>query len=268
MEISVFAKLNLCLAVTGKKNGMHSLDGIMTETFLSDRVFMEKTDSECSVEYTDGRAYANDTAYKAALTIKEKYHTGGIRVLIEKSIPEGAGLGGSSVDAAAVCRGMNEFYELNGIDNNVMAAIGSDVPYCYYGGNKRVSGFGEVITDVDLPKLYQVILIPKGRVNTGECYALYDKIGGKNPDVEKFLKEIKNGLPNCENALFDAASTLNGEIGEGFKLLEKAGFCAGMTGSGSAVFGLERDKEEFFRKLNILKKYASEEKFGIYAQKE
>lgn len=269
MEIRAFAKINLCLAVTGKKDGMHTLDGIVTETFLFDKVFMEKTDSECSVKYTDGRVYFGDTAYKAATIIKEKYHTGGVRVLIEKSIPEGAGLGGSSVDAAAVCRGMNELYGLNGIDNDVMASIGSDVPYCYYGGNKRVSGFGEKIIDVDLPKLFQVVLVPKGRVNTGECYALYDKIGGKNPDVEKFLEEIKSGrLPDCVNALSDAASKLNADIGEGLMLLKKAGFCSGMTGSGSAVFGLERDKKEFLRKLDKLKNYASEEKFGIYAQKE
>ena len=268
METYARAKINLCLAITGIKNGRHLIDSVFAETFLADRVVVEKSTNGISVVYTDGRKYENDTALKAALLLSGLYGIRGVSITVEKNIPEGAGLGGSSGDAGAVLRGMEKVFGLPETPTNLSLTIGSDVPYCRVGGNKRVSGLGETIKDVLLPKLYHVLVLPKSGVSTAECYALYDKIGGENADVDAFLREIRYGLPECKNALQKSAVKLNGAVGRGLELLKKAGFSAGMTGSGSAVFGLEKNFSEYSKKINLLREYAQDESFAVYTQKE
>ena len=268
MENYARAKINLCLAITGTKNGRHLIDSVFTETLVADIVVVEKNKSGIFIKYTDGRTYQNDTAFKAAKLISDFYGIDGVSVTIEKHIPEGAGLGGSSVDAGAVIRGMEKVFDLPTTPTSLSLQIGSDVPYCRVGGDKRVSGLGELIESVSLPKLYQVLLIPKGGVSTAECYALYDKIGGDDVNVDDFLEKIRYGLPECKNALTNAAVKLNGNIKRGLELMKKAGFVTGMTGSGCAVFGIEREFSEYCKKINLLKWYTQDEPFAVYTQKE
>ena len=95
------AKINLSLAVTGKApNGYHTIDTVILPITLSDTVCVALADT-VTVCYTDGRVYPDDVAYKTAKAICKRFGLSGVSVRIDKRIPEGAGLGGSSADAAA-----------------------------------------------------------------------------------------------------------------------------------------------------------------------
>src|SRR5262249_60460952 len=59
------------------------------------------------------------------------------RVHVDKHIPQGAGLGGGSADAAAVLRWAGCH------DVAIAASLGADVPFCVVGGRARVRGIGE-----------------------------------------------------------------------------------------------------------------------------
>lgn len=65
---------------------------------------------------------------------------------INKRIPLGAGMGGGSSDAAAVLRALNRLYG-DVLDREQLRClserIGSDVPFCVYGGTALASGRGE-----------------------------------------------------------------------------------------------------------------------------
>ena len=143
MRVEAEAKLNLCLAIKGTDGNRHIIDSIFVPAGIKDIIYVEKSE-KTSVSYTDGRKYERDTAAAVAEAVSRRYGTGGARILIEKRIPEGAGLGGSSADAGAVARALDALYRIGGIDPRLLVSIGSDVPYFYFGGAARVSGTGEV----------------------------------------------------------------------------------------------------------------------------
>jgi 4-diphosphocytidyl-2-C-methyl-D-erythritol kinase len=69
-----------------------------------------------------------------------------LRVVLEKHIPSGAGLGGGSSDAAAVLLAVNQMAELGwSLDQlaEVAGRVGSDVPFFIYGCPCDCSGRGE-----------------------------------------------------------------------------------------------------------------------------
>ena len=78
---------------------------------------------------------------------------GGLRIEICKAIPAQAGMAGGSSDAAAVLRALNRHYgrftetQLRAIG----LTVGSDVPYCLFGGAALAQGRGEILTR--LPEL-------------------------------------------------------------------------------------------------------------------
>lgn len=267
MRTLAYAKLNLCLAVTGVKGGRHLLDSVFVPAPIFDEIYAEKAD-ELVIEYTDGRVYERDTAVLAGRAVIDEYKAGGARIVIKKNVPEGAGLGGSSADAGAVARVLKELYSLPEIDENVLLSVGSDVPYFYRGGDARVSGTGEKVEKIELPPIYTVVVVPPGRVNTGECYRKYDEIGGESGDADAFIERLKKGEnPQPFNALARAAVMLNESTGEALKLVKRAGFAGGITGSGSAAFGMETDKAKFAFNLKKLIEYAPSS-FAVYYEKE
>lgn len=253
VKVRGVAKINLLLNIVGLSNKMHLIDGVFIPFNIYDNIDMScREDNEIFVKYTDKNLkFDNDTAFRAAKAIQMRYGTKGVNILINKKIPQKSGLGGSSADAAAVARGMQQLFCLEQIDAKLLLSIGSDVPYMYKGGTKRVSSLGECISEISLPTMYKIVLLPKLGVDTAECYHLYDEVGGENCDIEKFLRQPKQEA-KFTNALERAACLLNKDITAALELLKDAGFCYGMSGSGSACFGIEYDKSEFEKKKTKL----------------
>jgi len=82
-------------------------------------------------------------------------------VTLKKNIPMGAGLAGGSSNAAAAVRVFEKVFKLEIEDerrNFLLLQIGSDVPFCYYGGTSVVTGRGEQIMPimVPLPKIFSI----------------------------------------------------------------------------------------------------------------
>ncbi|MDR0855329.1 MAG: hypothetical protein LBN25_03055, partial [Christensenellaceae bacterium] len=188
MRITIRAnpKLNLDLAVYPKNNGEthHKIDSKLQEVEgeIYDGVTLELTDkiSETRVLYTDGRVYENDNALRAAQSVlKHSESRKGLDITIRKGIPEGVGLGGSSADAAAICKG---YALLTGKDfaNDFLFKLGADVPFQYFGGCAEVSGFGEIVKPVCSDGNNFVLLIYSGaKVATKEAFDLFDRRGAE-----------------------------------------------------------------------------------------
>ena len=82
------------------------------------------------------------------------------RVVIDKRIPPGGGLGGGSADAAAVLR-------WTGFDDLVAARrLGADIPFCMVGGRARVTGIGEVVEPLPRSIASSLSCPPVRRVDT------------------------------------------------------------------------------------------------------
>ncbi len=97
-------------------------------------------------------------------------------VHLVKHIPNGAGLGGGSADAAAVLRWA-------GIDDPAVAvALGADVPFCLVGGRARVAGIGEIVTPLAPVGLVVTLVVPPVHVSTPAVYRAWDDLGGRLAD--------------------------------------------------------------------------------------
>ena len=98
------AKLNLGLEVLGQReDGFHELATVFQEIDLVDRLTLER-DSQLSLEVRGLPAPPGEDnlVMKAARLLGAELGTrAGARILLEKRIPSGAGLGGGSSDAAA-----------------------------------------------------------------------------------------------------------------------------------------------------------------------
>lgn len=192
-----------------------------------------------------------------------------ITVELDKSVPIGAGLGGGSADAAAFLRILNDLAGKRALTQDHLAAmalrLGADVPFFLYGRPAWASGLGEKLApaQVDLSGFALVLAMPAISVSTAWAYAAWDDLSDDflpetcpNPHIfltdslENHIEKNLHGpgpdqvrglcLVNClERAVFPNYPALR-LLKERFLRQGAAG--ALMTGSGSAIFALFRDR--------------------------
>lgn len=254
MEIreKAYAKINLTLDITGVQKGFHMLDSLVCTVDIFDLVKIKKRkDGLVSIimkgQGTEFLPPENNNAYKAATAYTRAFGVGGADITVYKNIPVGAGLGGSSTDAAAVLRGMAKLYGKGSYgDLKALAdGLGSDTGYLVKGGFARLKGRGEIVENLDISGgLRFVLLVPDGGVSTAECYALSDGLPKENARSQAALNALLSGdgaaLGNAlGNALYGSAAALNADVAEAYsQLKEFAPLGVNMTGSGSGVYAL------------------------------
>ncbi len=252
-----YAKVNIFLKITGIKefNGKlyHTLNSrFMLVKKLYDTV--EFVPQKCETFTIEGmdipkeeniiyKAYKLLNEYTGDLDILEFFYNH--KVVVNKKIPMGAGLGGGSSNAATfikmvkkVCNLKISYEELAEISSK----IGADIPFFLYGySSANVSGFGEIIEEYKEKSLDLEIFTPKLLCNTAKVYAAFKdnfldetfKEAGKeylNRSSEEILKTAKK--PHDLNDLYRAALLVYPEL----KQYENFGF---FSGSGSSFFKIK-----------------------------
>jgi 4-diphosphocytidyl-2-C-methyl-D-erythritol kinase len=176
------AKINLTLEVLGKRNdGYHEIRSVIQTLSFCD-----------SLQITPGKEVEfkgniPDWSSERSLVIKAveslKKATGsvmGAKIKIKKRIPLISGLGGDSSDAAAILRGLNQFWELNMPPNKLrdMAQnLGSDVSFFLTGGTALMEGRGETITSLPpIPHHWIILIIPDVSRIPGKTKRLYSML--------------------------------------------------------------------------------------------
>lgn len=247
------AKVNLRLEVLGlREDGYHELRSWIYPVGLWDEILLERTPEGLQLRCDHPEVPGDDLCLKAArLFFEQTGAKGGVRVTLVKGIPVGAGLGGGSSDAAAVLKGLCALWEVHLPEDRLMALgleVGSDVPFFLRGRPALVAGRGELILR-ELPslRLPLVILFPGRGLPTAEVYRRFDlsltKPRGENMIIGDFPPRDWKAF--VRNDLEPVAKEMMPEIGEMEEALLRAGAeAAGMTGSGSAVFGIFRTEEE------------------------
>jgi len=217
-----------------------------------------ETISAPSIEYTGPALTAEPSqnlCFKAAQSFFSYFpQEWGVRIGLEKRIPYGAGLGGGSSDAASVLIGMAK---LAGIDpkNTLLpkAAIelGSDVPFFLTGTSAAIAqGRGEVLKPVvPLKNDALIVILWSGReISTKWAYQMVDQALTFDPEninlvVRKFQSYSESGKAGLmgndfEIPIFGAVPEL---ASARKRLLELGAAYAGLSGSGSAIFGVFSD---------------------------
>ncbi len=249
------AKLNISLEVFGKRpDGYHDIRSVMVPVSLYDEVAVEEAAEgiEVAVADPDVPADASNTCHKAARIFMETAGVPrGVRISLRKGIPTEAGLGGGSSDAAATLKGLMALTGVAPAGETLLsmaAAVGADVPFFVGGRPALVEGLGDRVTPLDWAVPFCALIVkPSFGLSTREGYARLRRSPGTPPrrgeipaprGWDDLVAMVGNDF---EPAWADARPEIGEIKGE---LLAAGAAAAGMTGSGSAVFGLYRDEDE------------------------
>ncbi len=244
LDVPAPAKLNLFLHVTGRRaDGYHLLQSVFMLIDWYDRLHFERrAGGSISREDIGGGAAlpADDLVVRAARALQQT--TGcdwGAHIVLDKQIPQEAGLGGGSSDAASCLLALNQLWGLDLPLESLLrigVELGADVPFFLGGDNAWVEGIGERLTPIALPAADFLVLKPPTGASTPKIFSSPElKRDSSCFTIDEFLAS------GCvyefgRNDLQPVASALCPDIKIGIDCLKQQKISAKMTGSGSAIF--------------------------------
>jgi 4-diphosphocytidyl-2-C-methyl-D-erythritol kinase len=256
------AKINIGLRVTEKRpDGFHNIETIFYPIALSDALEFvvsqgNRKEDELVITGINIRTKPEkNLVLRAVKRLRLDYPVPPLTIHLHKVIPAGAGLGGGSSDAACMIRSINKCFRFDISDDDLKGIgmeIGSDCPFFLNPVPSVGTGRGEVLKPID-PFLegYHIILLNPGfLISTREAYYncfpsrrdinLEDLI--KRP-VSEWKKSIVNDFEDFVFKVYPMVSELK-------EAIYKAGAVySSMTGSGSTVFGLYKEKPHITDKM-------------------
>jgi 4-diphosphocytidyl-2-C-methyl-D-erythritol kinase len=205
---------------------------------------------------------------RAAHALREKAKTPlGARFTLKKEIPQGAGLGGGSSDAAAALKLLRNLWALPVSDaelSEIGARLGSDVPFFLQSSPARGTGRGEILEPLPLQSLPWAVLIHPGFGSpTAEAYRRY--AANRRPGEEG--KPVSLALSTGKTYELQPRNDLEPAVEEKFLWIRAARrwlgqqpgiLAARMSGSGSTVFGLWAKEPEAKAAADRARKYFGE----------
>jgi len=264
--IKARAKINLTLEILNKReDNYHNLKSVFQKINLYDEIYIYKIDSNDFILDTNinGLDVKDNIIYKAYVELKEKFNISGVKVILNKRIPMQAGLAGGSTDCASFILGMNKLFNLSLTEEEIITlgkSLGADVVPCLYNKAVLAEGIGEIITKIDTNFKYYIVLIkPELSCNTGEMFKKLDERDkiltiDNSKNVVKALKDnnielLSNNLYNTFEEVLDLKSIKD-------ELIKNKALGALLTGSGSCVYGMFKNKQDAkFAYSNLKDKY-------------
>lgn len=172
--LRTYGKINIGLWITGRQGELHTLYGYMSSVSLSNDISVSKS-ADIRVIEDGAEVSPGCAAYRAVEAYSKCFGTGGAIVQIEKrGIPRGAGLGGSSADAAATLVALERLYGFKP-SVELLLSVGSDVPFMYEGGLARVEDCGDKVSRLNPIPFECLVLVPHERTVTADVFAKYDE---------------------------------------------------------------------------------------------
>lgn len=253
MTIRAYAKINLDLHLAKRRpDGYHPIDTLMVRVDVFDTLEAVPTGDgtiSLKIKGDDSLTPGSDNLVIRAASALQK-HTGsplGAELQLQKRIPQGAGLGGGSSDAAATLVLLQRLWnrEVRPSDLHAIgSSLGSDVPFFLQPHAARGTGRGELLSPMPLRDLPWALLIHPGfgspTAGAYTAYALDPRPGQKGTPLQltredgSFLKVLpQNDLEPAVETRFpwiaSARTWMEGQEGV---------LASRMSGSGSTVFGL------------------------------
>ena len=282
MQLSAPAKVNLCLYIGGREtDGYHRLVSLFQMVSLYDHIHIRSLKAKDAFRLEGEFAFPaeENIITRAVRLFRER--TGarqGVEIRVRKEIPLGAGLGGGSSDAAAVMCGLNALFA-GGFDRAGLSALaselGSDIPFFLGAPAALVRGRGEVVEPLAPRRDFALVLVYPGfPVASRQAYEWLDAYRGAQP-AEKSRRQLPE--PAALRRMYgqDAPETwilfnsFAPVLKKRFPLLEESkntlkqagAIAAGVSGSGSTVFGLFTGRDEARRAAGKIKNGPAQVKF-------
>lgn len=239
-DVPAPAKLNLFLHVTGRRaDGMHLLQSALMLIDWCDTLHFEiRRDASLSREDLTTPLPADDLVLRAARALQSACGTSlGAHIGVEKRVPEQAGLGGGSSDAASCLLALNRLWDAKlplAKLAEIGLALGADVPFFLYGRNAWAEGVGERLAPVALPPARFAVVKPPEGLATARIFADPQLKRSSEPAIISGFAAKPFGFG--QNDLQPVAQRLCPGVTQALEWLGTQGLAGRMTGSGSAVF--------------------------------
>ncbi|MBV8817489.1 MAG: 4-(cytidine 5'-diphospho)-2-C-methyl-D-erythritol kinase [Acidobacteriaceae bacterium] len=281
VRLRSLAKINLDLRVLHKRaDGFHELRTVFQTVSLADRIEIEYTHARrTSVQLESLVQIPNNLILRAAdLVLEATKRTGQLRFRLEKHIPMGGGLGGGSSNAASMLLALPVLIGKRlplEILLDLASRLGSDVPFFLFGGTALAIGRGtELYPAPEAPSRPVVLITPEVHVSTPEAYRGLNRQA--EPDqasqsLESFqallwhksaagkvdYQSVRNDFETVVFAQHPQLQSMKG------KLLKAGARPALMSGSGSTLFGIFRDRRKRDHAASVLRREFGEGKVKI-----
>ena len=248
------AKINLFLHITGKRDdGFHYLDSGVVFTKFGDQITIDQAvEDEVCVTGPFADILKDNGGMNICSAALDSFRAAGgafgpVKIIVEKNIPIGAGLGGGSTDAAALLRYLNKNTR-SPLESDALfqlaLRLGADVPVCLNLASSRMGGKGEIISPLTIRNAGPILLANPGKtLATGDVFRSLTRAEVKDRQNDP-LSEINSENP-CELASFGndlkvPACRLMPEIADllGTLKAQNGADAVGMSGSGATCFAI------------------------------
>ena len=273
------AKVNLTLQVNGRRaDGFHDLESVVAFADCADRLTLTPG-SDLDLKMLGPLAQAcGDTSdnlvLKAARLLAERVP--GMKAgsfSLDKVLPVAAGIGGGSADAAAALRLLAQLNGLAFDDPRIIEVAqltGADVPVCINSRGCVMTGVGETLEPLSLPKMPCVMVNPGVPVATKDVFKALGLRNGELlvgatdvllrdrswPDEEASLEDWVEALAASSNDLEAPAMRVQPVISEVISALNatNGAWLARMSGSGATCFAIYENTAEAGRAAEKLRR--------------
>jgi 4-diphosphocytidyl-2-C-methyl-D-erythritol kinase len=256
------AKVNLTLRVVGRRvDGYHDLESVVAFADCADRVSLTPG-ARLNLATTGPLAQAcgeaaDNLVFKAAQLLAERVPDLKLGdFTLDKVLPVAAGIGGGSADAAAALRLLAQ---ANGLELDdprlieVARLTGADVPVCLASKACVMTGVGETLLPLSLPKMPCVMVNPRIPVATKDVFKALGLRNGQLlvgftdvlrapawPEAGASLEDWVEALAAGSNDLEAPATRIQPVIGEVISALNatNGAWLARMSGSGATCFAI------------------------------
>ncbi len=272
------AKVNLTLRVIGRRgDGNHDLESVVAFCDCADRLTLEPgtslTLTTIGPRAGDCGEASDNLVLKAARLLGERVgnlKAGGF--MLDKVLPVAAGIGGGSADAAAALRLLARANKLELDDPRLIEVAqltGADVPVCLGSNACVMTGVGETLLPLSLPKMPCVLVNPCVPVATSDVFKalglrhgellvgatdviLYDPTW---PEAGASIDAWIKVLGGIGNDLEKPATRIQPVIAEVLKALRDTGArLARMSGSGATCFAIFSDDADAQRAAQAIQR--------------
>ncbi len=251
------AKINIGLRITGKRDdGYHNIETLFYPVAISDALEFVVSDESGRDDILSlsgintGGKIEDNLIIKTINRLREEYSFPILKIHLHKAIPVGAGLGGGSSDAACMLKSINRCFGLNIERSKLMSIaldVGSDCPFFIDFVPSYAEGRGELLKEIKpvLSGYYILLLNPGIEINTREAFSNCDP--GITSTNLNFLanRPVEEWKELIINDFEDYAFRKHPEIGKlKDELYILGALFSSMSGSGSSVFGIFKEKPE------------------------
>src|SRR5450631_4033785 len=262
------AKVNLTLRVVGRRvDGYHELESVVAFADCADRLSLTPGSA---LDLTMSGPLAQACGETSDNLVLKAAHLLGARVpglkigsfTLDKVLPVAAGIGGGSADAAAALRLLAQTNGL-AIDDarliEVAKLTGADVPVCLASRACVMTGVGETLLPLSLPKMPCVMVNPRIAVATKDVFKALGLRNGELlvgasdvfraagwPEPGASLEDWVEALAAGSNDLEAPATRIQPVIGKVIAALNatNGAWLARMSGSGATCFAIYENTAE------------------------